>query len=186
MEPWRILKSHYTYQDKWLTVRSDTCLREDGRIIDPYHIIEAYEYVSITALTDEGNVVLIREYRHGAGQVTIGLPGGQAEPGETNIEDVARRELLEETGYACDRLIRVGRCYANWATQNNQLSIYLGFGAKRVADQNLDPTEDIEVFEKPYSEFADYENNGAQVSHHAANLFYVERYFAKHPELKPK
>lgn len=186
LEPWRILKSRQTYKDQWLSVRSDTCQRADGHIIDPFHIIEAREWINITALTDEGNVVLIREYRHGAQLVTIGLPGGCAKTGETDIDAVAKRELLEETGYACDRLVCVGRCYSNWANHTNHISCYLGIGAKRVADQSLDPNEEIDVLEKPFSEFLQYENNGPQISHHAANLFYVERFFAKHPELRPQ
>lgn len=185
LKPWRVTGSTYLVEHPYLTLRADTCDIGNGRTIDEYHIIEAPEWVNVIALTDTGNVVLIREYRHGAAAITTGLPSGSAEPGETDIDAVAARELLEETGYACERLICVGRSYANWARNNNQVSHYVGFGAKKIAEQNLDPNEDIEVFEMPYAEFLNYENNGPQHSLHAANLFYAERYFAKHPELRP-
>ena len=166
-------------------MRADTCDLGNGSVIDDYHILEYHDWINVIALTSAGNVVLIREYRHGAGAITTGLPSGTADPGE-DIDKAAARELIEETGYACERQICVGKSYANWASHNNQVCHYIGFGAKKVAEQKLDPNEVIEVFEMPYSEFLNYENNGPQHSLHAANLFYAERYFLKHPELRPK
>lgn len=184
LKPWRTLSSEYLIKGKYLTVRVDKCDLGNGRTIDDFHILEYNDWINVIALTDAGNVVLIREYRHGAQAITTGLPSGSADPGE-NADKAAARELLEETGYACDELVCVGQSYANWASHNNQVCHYLGFGAKKVAEQNLDPNEEIDVFEMPYREFLDYENNGPQHSLHAANLFYAERYFAKNPERRP-
>ncbi|MEQ9314927.1 MAG: NUDIX hydrolase [Henriciella sp.] len=113
MKPWRVLSSRISYEDQWLKVRSDRCETDDGRIIDPFHIIEYHEWVCVIALTAVGDVVAIREYRHGAKAITIGLPGGTSDgPGE-DIAATAARELEEETGYQCSRLVRIGRAYAN-------------------------------------------------------------------------
>ena len=185
LKPWRVTGQRYVIEGKHLTVRADTCDLGNGRTIDEYHVLEYHDWVNVIALTDEGNVVLIREYRHGARAITIGLPSGSADPDE-NADQAAARELLEETGYACDQLVCVGTAYANWASHNNQVRHYLGFGAKKVGEQKLDPNEEIEVFEMPYAEFVEYDGNGPQHCLHAANLFYAERYFGMHPELRPK
>ena len=186
MKPWTVRSSTITYEDEWLRIRSDSCVRSDGRVIEPFHIIESSEWVCVLALTDGGDVVTIREYRHGAGSITIGLPGGLAEDHDDHFEQSARRELEEETGYTCDTLVPTGRAFANWANQNNQISYFLGFGARPSGTANLDPNEEIEPVLMPYETFADYEFDTRQQTHHAAALFYAERYFRRNPDKRPK
>ena len=185
IKPWKTLSSKPAFQDKYLSVRTDRCQHDSGHIVPTYHVIEQTEWVSIIPVTDAGNIVLIREYRHGAGKVTIGLPSGVADPGETDIAAVAARELREETGYACQTLVCVGSAYANWANQDNQVHYFLGFGAAPDGPQVLDPNEEIQVLEKPYEDFLAYENNGPQHCLHAAALFYAERHFLKNPDQRP-
>ena len=185
MKPWRVLSSRITYQDEWLTVRSDSCKTAAGRVIEPFHVIESGEWVCILALTDVGDVVAIREYRHGAKAITLGLPGGVCEAHEEDFSVGAARELEEETGYICRELVQTGRAYANWANQNNQISFFIGFGAKPSGIACPDPTEEIETVLMPYDDFAAYDFDGPKQTHHAAALFYAERYFRKHPERRP-
>jgi 8-oxo-dGTP pyrophosphatase MutT (NUDIX family) len=113
-------------------------------VIDPYYVLEQMPWVSILAITAEQNVLLLKEYRHGAGIVGIGLPGGGAEPGEDPAA-AARRELLEETGYAIDDLVDLGWCWANWANQDNRVHHFLARDCRRIAPPSPDPTEEIAV-----------------------------------------
>lgn len=98
----------------------------------------------------------------------------------------AARELREETGYSCGQLVLVGRAYANWAWQNNQVSYYLGLDAAPAGPQQLDPNEEIRVVEMAYSDFLNYDRLAHQHSLHAAALFYAERYFQTTPYHRPK
>lgn len=186
IRPWKILSSQQVMKDKFMGLRTDRCQREDGHIVENYHVVELAEWVTVIPVTDAGNVVLVREYRHAARAVMVGLPGGASDPGETDWAAVGARELREETGYLAREMVWVGACHPNPATQDNTLHYYLALGCTPGASQDLDPNEEIEVLEMPYSEFLDYGNQPVQHALHAAALFYAERYFVKHPHLRPK
>lgn len=66
------------------------------------------------------------------------------EPGESP-EAAARRELLEETGYAADDLIDLGSTWANFGNHTNRVHHFLARGCARVAEQSLDDSESIVV-----------------------------------------
>lgn len=185
IKPWKILESKQTFRDQFLGVRTDRCVREDGHIVPTYHVIQQTPWVTIIPVTDAGNLVLVREYRHAAEKVMIGFPGGVSDPGETDWEQVARRELAEETGYQARAYHPIGSCYPNPAIQDNELHFYLALGCQRAVGQALDPNEEIEVLEMPYANFLAYETLEVQHALHATGLFYAERYFAKHPALRP-
>lgn len=166
-------------------MRSHSLERPDGTRIEPYHVIECPEWVCVCALTDTGNVVSIREFRVGADQVTLGLVGGGVDERDKDVISAAKRELEEETGYRVREMIQIGRAYANWANQNNQISYFIGFGATLSGKQALDENEEIEPVLVPYHEFVSYDFDGPKQTHHAAALFYVERYFKVNPERRP-
>ena len=167
-------------------LRTDRCQRDDGHIVEAYHVIELTDWVTVIPLTDEGNIILVREYRHAAGVFTLGLPGGVSDPGETDWEAVGARELGEETGYAAREYHPVGTCYPNPATQNNRLHYYLALGCTKANAQSLDPNEEIEVLEMPYEEFLDYGRLEVNHALHAAALFYAEAFLNRHPALRPR
>ena len=99
MKPWKILSSVQTFKDRFLSLRTDKCEREDGHIVPAYHVLEFTDWVTVIPITDEGEIVLVREYRHAAGKVMLGLPGGIMDDGETSVQDAGAREQREETGY---------------------------------------------------------------------------------------
>lgn len=185
MKPWKILSSKQTYKDPWMSLRTDHVQLDDGREIEGYHILEYPEWVSVIGLTDEGNIVLIKEYRHGPQAMTIGLPSGVAEPGE-DIDDVAKREFQEETGYTAREWVKIGEACANWAVNTNSVHYYLAFGAQKTGEQQLDPNEDIEPFEWPWTKYLDQDGVDPQHCLHVAALYYAERYFKQNPDKRPE
>ncbi|WP_169976617.1 NUDIX hydrolase [Tautonia rosea] len=153
IEPWHVERSVVTYRDRWITLRSDDCRSPSGYPIAPYHVIELPTWLNIVALTQECQVVLVTEYRHGLREVLTSLPSGTVDPDDADVEAAARRELLEETGYGGGRFVCLGRHPANPANQNNEVVGFLAVGVDRLSEQKLDPSEEIAVSTEDFSEW---------------------------------
>jgi len=146
VQPWKVLESSYLKKN----IRIDRCETSTGKIVEPV-IFEYGTWVAVVALTKQQEVLLIKQYRHGLGRILLELPGGGADEGEEPIA-AARRELLEETGYASEHMIEVGRVSPNPASHTNMVHFYLALDVEKVCDQSLDETEEIDVFRVPFDE----------------------------------
>ena len=139
IKPWKVLETSY-FRPRF---RIDKCELGNGNILDAT-ILEFRSWANIIALTKTGEVVLVKQYRHGICDVLLEFPGGVVEDGEDPMEG-AKRELLEETGYTASSLVEIGQIYPNPAFQTNTLYCFLALDAEKVGGQNLDAGEDIEV-----------------------------------------
>ena len=139
IKPWKVLETTY-FRPRF---RIDKVELANGNLLDAT-IIEFRSWANVVALTKDGNVVMVKQYRHGVREVLLEFPGGVIEDDEDPLEG-AKRELLEETGYIAPNLIDVGRIYPNPALQTNTQYCFLALGAEKVRAQNLDAGEDIEV-----------------------------------------
>ncbi|WP_235938251.1 NUDIX hydrolase [Chitinophaga solisilvae] len=146
---WKLLSSEYIYRDQWLNARKDKCLTPQGKIVDPYYVLEYNTWVNAVALTEDGQVVMIRQYRQGIGKTLLEIPGGTMDPEDVSPEVAMRRELLEETGYDFPELIYLGEVAANTASSNNYTKMFLAVGGRKVQEQQLDHNEEIEVVLMP-------------------------------------
>jgi 8-oxo-dGTP pyrophosphatase MutT (NUDIX family) len=129
-------------------MRQDKVRLASGRTIDDYYVQEFPAWVNVLALTADREAVLIRQYRHGLGQVSYELPAGVHE-GDESLMDAAKRELLEETGYSGGIWSLWMQLSPNPATQNNISYSFLADGVVQSATQTLDPTEEITVHSVP-------------------------------------
>ena len=146
IKPCKVLETSYIRP----RFRIDKCVLPNGNLLDAT-ILEFRSWANILALTKNGEVVLVKQYRHGVCKALLEFPGGVVEDGEDPVEG-AKRELLEETGYVASSVIQVGKLYPNPALQSNALYCFLALDAEKVSDQNLDAGEDIEVHLMPLEE----------------------------------
>ena len=144
IEKWKTLSSEYLIQRPWLTARRDSVELPDGRVHPEYYVLEYPAWVNVIAVTPENRFVMIEQYRHGLGDVFIELVAGVVEDGE-EPQAAARRELLEEAGYAGGDWELLTVLSQNPSTTTNLTYCYLARGVVKVADQHLDATEDIAV-----------------------------------------
>lgn len=99
----------------------------------PFYVIHCTDFVGMAALNEQGELLLVRQYRPGAGAVTLEVPGGHIEAGETP-EQAARKELLEETGYEAGNLELMTILSPSNARFANRMWCYLITGARPAAN----------------------------------------------------
>jgi len=145
MDKWKILSSQYLFDDLWFKVRKDRCETSSGKIIDPYYVYEFPTWVTAVPVTDDGRIIMVRQYRHAIGEVCIEIPGGCVDDTDIDFEAAIRRELLEETGYGFATCEYLGKISANPSTNSNLMHMFLARGGKIIAKQSLDENEDIQV-----------------------------------------
>lgn len=118
------------------------------------------DWVNVVPLTAGGHVVMIRQFRHGAGMETLEIPGGMVDAGE-DPASAAARELLEETGSRAQRIEPVGSINANPARFGNRLHSYIAHECTRVADIENDQHEETAVELVPRAEIPKLLRTGA-------------------------
>lgn len=128
----------------WVRLWAEDVRLPDGRVIADFAAIDLPDYVVVVALAADGRVVVERNYKHGPRRVCLNLPAGYLDPGEEPLA-AARRELLEETGYAADEWAYLGS-FANDGNRGcGRGHFYLARGARRVAEPDAGDLEEIAV-----------------------------------------
>ncbi len=120
-----------------------------------FYVMRSCDWCNVIPVTEDGKVVLVKQYRIGSATHTLEVPGGVMDPADGTVEAAAQRELEEETGYTLlpgARWIRLASPLANPAIQNNRCFNLIVGPVKRTVTQNLDPGEMIEIVEMPIDE----------------------------------
>ena len=139
--------------------------------------MEYPEWVSGFGVTEDGKVVLVKQYRHAIGEECIELPGGCVDATDKNYEEAVRREFLEETGYTFTTAEYLGRTSANPSTNANLLHMFLLTGGKKVQEQQLDHNEEIIILAVSFDEFKQLllENRFMQSMHVTTILYALQK-----------
>ena len=145
MERWKTEESEILLDTPWVKVRRDRVSLPNGARIDDFYAITIRDASAIVALDEAGNLILKREYRYCYDRELLEIPAGAFEDGETDPLAVARRELLEETGYISDCWEYLGPTVESSAKMTNYMHIFLARNCRKVAGQNLDETEELTV-----------------------------------------
>lgn len=144
IKEWKVLESEYLVRRPWLTARRDRLELPDGRIIPEYYVLEYPDWVNVIAITKDGQFVMERQYRHTARKISLELPCGVMEEGETPLE-AAQRELLEETGFGGGQWKKLMELSPNPSAMSNTTHCFLAIGVEKIAEQHLDETEELSV-----------------------------------------
>ncbi len=140
-----MVRSTYLEKSRWVNWRIDACRLPDGSTIDDYHVAEFPPGVGIVALTPELEVVLVRQYRHGAGRTLTEIPGGYVSPEDRTPLEAAQRELREETGYSSDRWVELASLSAHPTSHEYPVYLFMALDSRCTSEQRLDQTEFIDV-----------------------------------------
>jgi 8-oxo-dGTP pyrophosphatase MutT (NUDIX family) len=182
LRPWPLLASRVLSVFPIYTLRKDTRRSpRTGREHD-FLVLDSRDWINVVPVTPEGNLVLIRQFRHGTASLVWEVPGGMMDEEDENPEEAARRELLEETGYAPEEMVFLGAVHPNPAIQNNRCHTFLARDARPQQSQRLDGSEDIEVREASWPEVSRMVDQG-EISHSLVlmALYWYQRHMRNVP-----
>ncbi|EMO90143.1 NUDIX hydrolase [Leptospira noguchii] len=149
----------------------------DKKVSKDFFHLESLDWVNIIALTTDNKIILVDQYRHGIHRFSLEIPGGIAE--KNSLLESAQAELVEETGYVSQDWEYLGKVTGNPAILDNWCHTFIARNARRLHEQNLDDSEQIEIFETPIEKIpkliADH------ILHHGMVVAAFGMYFIKNP-----
>ena len=141
------IASRYVFRGKILNVRVDTVVLPDGRE-GTREVVEYAGAVAILAVTEAGEVIMVRQYRYPVGRPLLEIPAGKVEEGEDPLS-CARRELREETGYEAAKWGRLLTFYSTPGFTSEKMHLFLATNLKP-GRQTPDTDEFVEVERLPW------------------------------------
>ncbi len=196
---WRVRGTTRPFTTPWLRLREDrvaiTNDGKDGTAPDPvdtvteitYTYLESGPAVFIVPVTDDGRMLLIRQYRYTVDDWLLEVPaGGAHDKPNISLEDLARDELREETGATCDTVERVGSFYGSTSKTDQQCHVFLARGAKIVGPPALEPTERIALYPLPIADAVRLARSGGMKDGQSAlSVLLCEDTLRRHGYLDP-
>ena len=155
MEKWKTDRSEILLDTEWVKVCRDSVRLPNGQEIDDFYTVTIRDAAAIVAVDEAGNLILKNEYRYCYGRSLIEVPAGTFEADETDGLAVAKRELLEETGYVSDEWQYLGATVESSAKLTNYMHIYFANHCRKVSGQRLDATEELDVLVVPLKQAVD-------------------------------
>ncbi len=144
LKPWRVLRNKVIYADPpHVELSAEDIELPDGRIIEEYYQIASRPSCAIVATTENGRLIFLRQYKHGARKICLTFPGGRLEADE-NLLETARRELREETGYEAENWRSIGTFPIHANQRVGVVGLFRAEKARRVcapADGDLEEME---------------------------------------------
>ena len=157
---WEEISTEHIVKDEWVDFKKSAYRFPDGSVFEPYYSYSRKNYVVIIASDPDGNYLCVRQYRQGIAKVTTEFPAGAIEwdeqkamtCGSANVRPTladalgaAKRELREETGYESDEWRPLQVIASNATMADNYAYVYVATNCRKVAAQDLDETEFLNV-----------------------------------------
>ena len=155
---WEEISTEHIVQDQWIDFRRSAYRFPDGSVFEPYYSYSRRDYVVIVASDTNGDYLCVSQFRHGIKEVTTEFPAGGIErtdgkeygsrrssPASEDALEAAKRELLEETGYASDDWTHLLTVPSNATIADNYAHIYMAKNCRKSGEQDLDETEFLNV-----------------------------------------
>lgn len=142
----KCLQQQYLYRGRILNLRRDQVSLPDGSLAHR-EVVEHSGGVAVAALTDQQELLLVKQYRYPYGKELLELPAGKLETGEDPAL-CGRRELLEETGVTAGEFAFLSQLYPTPAYCSEVIHLYLA-RCLSFGDQRLDQGEFLSVHKIP-------------------------------------
>ena len=142
---WKTIKSETVIEDYHVTVKKNEVQLSDGAVIDDFYTVTIPDAAMVAAITADGKILLKTEFRYAVGEDVIECPAGMFEKDETDPLTVAKRELLEETGYTSNSWTYLGSTLERKLT--NRMHLFLAKDCVQTCGQHLDANEHLTVTE---------------------------------------
>lgn len=147
LKKWKLLATEDVSPSRWFPLEKRTYQRPDGIVVDDFYVTTLEDVAMIVPITSEGTVVLIRMYKQGSDEIMWQFPAGRLESKHADIQDLAIRELEEETGIrvTADSMHLIGKQLTMGTKASEVCSVYLVKDCVFNSEQQLDDNEEIEV-----------------------------------------
>jgi ADP-ribose pyrophosphatase len=183
LENWSVIESRTLLSaPPYLDVRAERVALPDGRVVEDYYQVDITPFVCVFAEagaeTGDNKILVIRQYKHGAKQVSLTFPGGHIDAGEAPL-DAARRELLEETGFAAGRWLSLGGYVINANQGCGMAHLFVAKQCRKVSQPDSGDLEAMEIMLLSRAEIFAAARRGDFVLLNQIALFSL----ATHPEL---
>jgi 8-oxo-dGTP pyrophosphatase MutT (NUDIX family) len=175
--PWRRVRCDSVAAYRVFEVCRVELADAQGRPRGAAFTLRGSDWCNVVAVTPDDQVVLVWQYRFGSDALSLEIPGGVIDPGESP-EAAARRELREETGYEAEKLEPLVVVEPNPAVQNNRCFTFVARGARPTGTIEFDPQEELETVLLPATRIPDL-LDGGQVTHSLVQSA-LETYWRKH------
>jgi 8-oxo-dGTP pyrophosphatase MutT (NUDIX family) len=173
--PWKVLGRQTLLVRRYLELRQEHVKLASGQEIEDFYVIDMSDWAAVLCVTKAGEIVLVRQYRHGIGKESLELPAGALEASEAP-EVAARRELLEETGYVSERWCLIGSFAMDPSRQTAHGHFFCALDAEQVREPKLDDGEELTTFlVSPLELFERIERGQIVHGMHVAAILLAER-----------
>lgn len=151
-QPWKVLSTENVSPSKWFPLKKDLVILPNGNEVEYFRSTLA-DVAMVLPITKDNQLIFVKQYKHGIGEVTLEFPAGRIEPSQ-RTKEASVRELREETGIvvAEDQLVALTELWTEPSKSSVRVHCFLTKDVEITTEQSLEETEQIQLVKVPLSE----------------------------------